>query len=258
MLSFTNKINKFASYLKNKLKTNYIMKIRHWIFLSLGAAIIFSSCGQTITKDVKLNSEMDTLSYAIGADFGNNLKNFNLNDINYDAFVNGLKDRIDENELKLAEEEIRPFIQAYITKIREEQAQKNLEEGRAFLEKNKTREGVITTESGLQYEVITEGTGKSPKETDVVRCHYHGTLIDGTVFDSSVERGDTAEFALNRVIPGWTEGLQLMKEGAKYKFYIPTELGYGQRVRPGGAIEANMALIFEVELFEVKSPETKN
>lgn len=232
------------------------MKIKHWILLSLSAAIILSSCGQTNTKNVKLNTEMDTLSYAIGADFGSNLKNFNLNDINYDAFVNGLKDRIDENELKLAEEEIRPFIQAYITKIREEQAQNNLEEGRAFLEENKTKEGVVTTESGLQYEVLEEGTGKSPEQTDIVRCHYHGTLIDGTVFDSSVERGDTAEFALNRVIPGWTEGLQLMKEGAKYKFYIPSELGYGQRAPRG--IEPNAVLIFEVELFEVKSPENKN
>lgn len=232
------------------------MKIKQWILLSVGAAIILTSCGQTSTKNVKLNTEMDTLSYAIGADFGSNLKNFNMNNLNYDAFVNGLKDRIDENELKLAEEEIRPFIQAYITNLREEQAQENLEEGRAFLEENKTKEGIVTTESGLQYEIIEEGTGKSPKATDIVRCHYHGTLIDGTVFDSSVEKGDTAEFALNRVIPGWTEGLQLMKEGAKYKFYIPTELAYGQR--PPRGIELNMALIFTVELYEVKTPKQNN
>ena len=243
--------------LKQTQKTD-IMKFKNWILLTIGAAIIFSSCGQTTTKNVKLASDSDTLSYALGADIGSSIKNLNIEELNYDAFLNGLKDRLEEKDLKMDEEKIRPFIQNYITKVREEKAQKNLEEGRAFLEKNKEKEGVITTESGLQYEIIKEGTGKSPNATDVVRCHYEGTLIDGTVFDSSIERGDTAEFALNRVIPGWTEGLQLMKEGAKYRFYIPTELGYGQRVRPGGKIEANMALIFDIELFEVKSPEQKS
>lgn len=232
------------------------MKIKKWILLLVGATVIFSSCGQTTTKDVKLSTEIDSVSYSVGADFGSNLKSANLSELNYDAFINGLRDRMEENDLKVDEQKIRPTIQRYITKVREEQAQKNLEEGRAFLEENKKKEGVKTTESGLQYEVIEEGTGKSPAETSVVRCNYEGTLIDGTVFDSSFERGDTAEFALNRVIPGWKEGLQLMKEGAKYKFYIPTELGYGQR--PPRGIEPNMPLIFTVELYEVKALKQNN
>jgi len=231
------------------------MKIKNWILVTFGAAIILSSCGQSTMKNVKLTSDVDTLSYALGADIGNSLKNINIEELNYDAFVNGINDRLEDKDIKMDEERIKPFINEYIRKIQEGKAQKNLEEGQAFLEENKKREEVMTTESGLQYEVIEEGTGESPEETDIVRCHYHGTLIDGTVFESSVEKGDTAEFALNRVMPGWTEGLQLMKEGAKYKFYIPTELAYGQRVRQGGPVEPNMALIFEVELFEVKSPE---
>ena len=233
------------------------MKIKNLLFFIIGATIILSSCGQTITGNVKLNSDLDTLSYNLGVDIGNSLKNISINELNYDAFVNGLTDVLEEKDLKVNEEDIKPFINKYITKIREEKSTKNLEEGIAFLEENKKKEGIITTESGLQYEIITEGTGKTPSATDVVKCHYHGTLIDGTVFDSSVERGEPAEFPLNRVIPGWTEGLQLMKEGAKYKFYIPTEIAYGKNVRQGGKVEANMALIFEVELFEVKAPEKK-
>jgi len=234
------------------------MKIKNWILVTFGAAIILSSCGQSTMKNVKLSSDVDTLSYALGADIGNSLKNINIEELNYEAFVNGISDRLEDKDIKMDEERIKPFINEYIRKIQEEKAAKNLEEGQAFLEENKKREEVMTTESGLQYEIIEEGTGESPEETDIVRCHYHGTLVDGTVFDSSVEKGDTAEFALNRVIPGWTEGLQLMKEGAKYKFYIPTELAYGQRVRQGGPVEPNMALIFEVELLEVKAPKKQN
>ena len=233
------------------------MKIKNLLLLIIGAAIILSSCGQTMTGNVKIKTDLDTLSYALGADIGNSLKNISIDEINYDVFLNGLSDALEENELKVDEEKIKPYINNYITKLKTEKAAKNLEEGRAFLEENKKKEGIVETESGLQYEIITEGTGKSPSATDVVKCHYHGTLINGTVFDSSVEKGEPAEFGLNRVIPGWTEGLQLMKEGAKYKFYIPTELAYGQRVRQGGKLEANMALIFEVELFEVKVPEKK-
>jgi len=231
------------------------MKIKNLLFIIVGATIILSSCGQRLTGSAKLNSDLDTLSYSLGVDIGNSLKNISINEINYDAFVNGLTDALEEKDLKVNEENIKPFINKYITNLREEKASKNLEEGIAFLEENKKKEGIITTESGLQYEIITEGTGKSPNATDIVKCHYHGTLLDGTVFDSSVERGEPTEFPLNRVIPGWTEGLQLMKEGAKYKFYIPTELAYGKNVRPGSPYEANMALIFEVELIEVKVPE---
>ena len=264
-MPFTNKLIKFAFPINsNKLLKLNIMKIKNVILLLAGAIIILSSCGQTKTGNLKLKQEIDTLSYAIGTDIGNNLKRSAIDELNYDLFTQGMKDALEENELKISEEEIQKFLRNYSTKLREKQTKmreerltKNLEEGRAFLDENKKKSGIITTESGLQYEIIKEGTGLHPGPLDMVKCHYHGTLIDGTVFDSSVERGDTAEFALNRVIKGWTEGLQLMKEGAKYKFYIPTELAYGQNIRPGGKIEENMALIFEVELFEVIPNEQK-
>jgi FKBP-type peptidyl-prolyl cis-trans isomerase len=129
--------------------------------------------------------------------------------------------------------------------------EKHLEEGIAFLEKNKERKGVITTESGLQYEILVEGDGPKPTDTSSVTVHYHGTLIDGTVFDSSVERGQPASFGVNQVIAGWTEVLQLMPVGSKWKVFIPSEIAYGANPRPGGAIKPNMALIFEIELISI-------
>jgi len=232
------------------------MKIKNLILLIAGAAIILSSCGQTMTGNAKLVTDEDTLSYALGVDIANNLSRNSINELNYDAFLAGIMDVFEEKDLKMDETEIQPFIRKYFTKLREEEAQKNLEEGQAFLEENKKKDGIIVTESGLQYEVIQEGTGKQPTINDKVKCHYHGTLVDGTVFDSSIDRGEPAEFALNRVIDAWKEGIPLMKEGAKFKFYVPTELGYGTRVRPGGPIKANMALIFEVELLEVLPQES--
>ena len=131
-------------------------------------------------------------------------------------------------------------------------ADPNSEKGEAFLAENAKKEGVKTTASGLQYKVLKEGTGKSPQKTDTVQVHYKGTLLDGTEFDSSYKRGQTIEFPLNGVIPGWTEGVQLMKEGAKYQFTIPSKLAYGERGTPGGPIPPNSTLIFEVELISVK------
>jgi FKBP-type peptidyl-prolyl cis-trans isomerase len=139
---------------------------------------------------------------------------------------------------------------------RKKQGEVNKEKGKAFLEENKTKEGIVTTESGLQYKILEKGTGGSPRPTDTVKCHYKGTTIEGKEFDSSYGREEPATFALNRVIKGWTEGLQLMKEGGKWQFFVPSELAYGER-GAGQNIGPNEVLVFDVELIEIVKPETK-
>ncbi|KXJ58106.1 MAG: peptidylprolyl isomerase [Alteromonas sp. Nap_26] len=178
-----------------------------------------------------------------------------------EALKQGFNDGLADT-LKFTPEQIQQIAQEGEEAIRAKQqemaaqaAEKNVEAGIAYLEENGKRDGVVTTESGLQYEVLTEGTGVSPVATDVVKVHYRGTLLDGTEFDSSYKRGEPAEFPLNRVISGWTEGVQLMKEGAKYRFHIPSELAYGQRST--GSITPNSTLIFDVELLEVVKPEAE-
>jgi FKBP-type peptidyl-prolyl cis-trans isomerase FklB len=239
------------------------MKIKNLLLIIAGAAILVS-CEKKETTKVELKTQLDSVTYAIGVDVATSLKRQGFEEINGDIFKAGLIENLNEEELLVSLEDVQLILRKYFTKLQEEQAKKmelkkveNLEEGQKFLKKNKKKKGVVETASGLQYEILQEGTGKTPSATDMVKCHYHGTLLDGTVFDSSVERDKPAEFQLNRVIKGWTEGLQLMKEGAKYKFYIPTELAYGENVRPGGKVGPNMALTFEVELIEVMgTPET--
>jgi len=233
------------------------MKIRNLLIISTLFAFILSSCGQSVNTNVKLKSDLDSVSYALGIDIANSLERGYVNELNYNAFIKGIEDVFNEKDLDIADDQSKQIIQKYFKELRDAKIAKNLEEGRSFLEENKKKEGVQVTESGLQYEIIEEGEGISPSRTDTVVVHYRGTLIDGTEFDSSYDKGEPITFPLNGVIPGWSEGLQLMKEGANYKLYIPTELGYGVRVRPGGPIEPNMALIFDVELIEViKGPES--
>jgi FKBP-type peptidyl-prolyl cis-trans isomerase len=155
-----------------------------------------------------------------------------------------------EGETVMTQEEAQSMVQTFFQGAGQRIAQENLEKGNEFLEENKSRPGVITTESGLQYEVLTEGTGPKPTQEDQVRVHYHGTLIDGTVFDSSVERGEPAVFGVGQVIPGWTEALLLMPVGSKWKIYLPASIAYGER-GAGNDIGPNSALIFEVELLEI-------
>lgn len=229
------------------------------IFL-LSAGLIFTlmvSC-QNKPQNVKLASEVDTISYYLGISLGTNFKSSPMKDLNIDALAKGLYDAIYGNDTVTDINQVGMIINEYMRKCEAIDSEKNLEEGEKFLARNKKRNEVITTESGLQYEVMTEGTGPKPVATDEVTVHYHGTLIDGRVFDSSVDRKQPATFPLNRVIPGWTEGLQLMSVGSKYKFYIPAELAYGQRPRQGSIIRPNMALIFEVELLSINVPETNN
>ncbi len=223
--------------------------------LALMVMVVFlGACDQVTNmgKNTKIESELDTVSYALGADVANTLQNRNgVEELSYEAFVKGMQEVFEGKETLLDDGQRKQKIRTYLQRLSEQRKEKNLKEGQEFLEENKDNEGVKVTESGLQYKVLEEGSGKSPDANDTVRVHYEGRTIDGEVFDSSKERGKPAEFPVNRVIQGWTEGLQMMKEGAKYKFFIPTKLAYGTRVRPGGKIEPNEALIFDVELLEV-------
>lgn len=208
-----------------------------------------------VSKAVVLATEMDKVSYSIGAQIGQNFKRQAI-DINLDAMVQGIRDALAGGELALGEDEMRQimsdFMQRNMAKMQERrkaEAAENLAEGNAFLEANKSKPGVKVLLSGLQYKVINEGTGKSPGANDRVKTNYAGRLIDGTEFDSSYKRGQPAEFAVKGVIPGWTEALQLMKEGGKWQLYIPANLAYGERGNRG--IPPNATLIFDIELLEV-------
>ena len=198
-----------------------------------------------------------SLGYALGMDVADSLKRQDI-DIDADDFVQGFTDafvtgetRIDEDQKRALIMKMRESMQAKQMKKQAEAGETNMKEGETFLKENAEKEGVTVLPSGLQYTVLEEGSGDQPAATDTVTVHYTGTLIDGTVFDSSVERGSPATFALNRVIPGWTEGVQLMKPGAKYRFFIPSDLAYGERGAPP-TIGPNATLIFDVELLEVK------
>lgn len=197
---------------------------------------------------INLGSEMDSLSYAIGVNIGESLKKQNVKP-NTEVLIKAIRDVLEEQDLMISSANCGMYIQNYFQKAAAKVGNENLAAGNAFLEKNKAREGVVTTASGLQYEVLTPGTGEKPLSTQKVKVHYHGTLIDGTVFDSSVERGSPATFGVTQVIKGWVEGLQLMPTGSKWKFYIPANLAYGPRGQ--GKIGPNSALIFEVELIEI-------
>ena len=200
---------------------------------------------------------MDKVSYALGLGIGQQLAQMGASDLNIDDFAMAIKDVISGHELKVPHKDAQKIVQDYfrpqeerINAIRTEQGKAAKAEGEKFLAENGKKEGVVTLKSGLQYEVLREGNGKKPKATDQVKCHYEGTLINGQVFDSSYKRNEPAVFPLNQVIPGWTEGLQLMQEGAKYRFYIPYILAYGES-GAGGSIPPFATLIFDVELLEV-------
>lgn len=209
--------------------------------------------------EANLDSKIDSVGYSLGYFYGTNLSSEGVNEISTDGFVAGLQTGIDQRESQLTEQEMQIVLQTYQqeiqmqTEIRNQQeAEEEMRIGNEFLEENAQNEDVQVTESGLQYRVVEEGTGVSPSETSEVEVHYRGTLINGEEFDSSYERGQTATFPLNRVIPGWTEGLQLMSEGSTYEFFIPGELGYGNNPPPGSIIKPGSVLIFEVELIDVK------
>ena len=201
---------------------------------------------------------MDKLSYALGLGIGRQLAQMGAEQLSIDDFAQAIKDVVAGGQLKLDEAEAQVIVQEFFQKQEEKQraaaaemGKKAKEEGEKYLAENAKKEGVVTLPSGLQYLVIKEGNGKRPKATDKVKYHYEGMLVDGTLFDSSVQRGEPATFPLNQVIAGWTEGLQLMTEGSKYRFFIPYTLGYGER-GAGASIPPFAALVFDVELIEVQ------
>ena len=222
------------------------------LILFMAASMLMISCeNQTgSTKMTTLDNELDSVSYAIGIDIASNIKKSGFEDINPDAIAKGFADIYAEEDLLMDAQAANTYVMAYFNKARERKTAKNLEEATSWLEENKGTDGVITTESGLQYKVIVEGTGPKPMETDKVKVNYKGTLADGREFDASQE-GTPAEFRVNGVIKGWIEALQLMPVGSKWELYVSPDLAYGANPRQGGIIEPNHMLIFEIELLEI-------
>lgn len=226
--------------------------------VALSVVFLLGSCNKG-PKNAKLKTNIDSISYLIGNDIGKDFKSRGI-EINPEALARGFMDVADTTrELLIPETEKTRIMTAFQQEMQKKQmdemmqkAEKNKKEGITFLEQNKAKAGIKVTPSGLQYKIITEGTGKTPTPTDSVTVHYKGMLLNGTVFDNSYDRGEPAKFVLNAVIPGWTEGLQLMKEGGKAELYIPSDLAYGDR-GAGNVIPGGSALIFEVELIKVKA-----
>ena len=221
------------------------------------AMTAISACSQGQKgRNNEMKTNMDSVSYAIGADIGANLKRSKMDSLNVDIMAVGLRDGLDST-VKIDEEKLRVVMEGFMAKMQAARQAEEMQktegtraEGEAYLAENAKRQGVVTTPSGLQYEIITMGTGPKPTAADQVKVHYTGKLVDGTVFDSSVERGEPAVFGVGQVIPGWVEGLQLMPTGSKWKLFIPSDLAYGP-TGGGGKIPGNSVLVFDVELLEI-------
>ncbi len=231
------------------------MKQSFSIVLLITVGALLSACG-TQERKTELKTQGEKISYALGLDIGGSLSELHT-ELDIATLIQAIQDTLTGGDVLLTGKEIAAVMQEFSKQMEAKQKQeaqaqqgKNLTEGEMFMEENKNKEGVQTTTSGLQYKVLTEGDGAKPSATDRVTVHYRGTLLDGTEFDSSYKRGQPATFALNGVIKGWTEGLQLMKMGSKYEFVIPPELAYGKR-GTGAQIGPDATLIFEVELLDI-------
>lgn len=231
------------------------MQFKNWMW-AVALIIGLSACQQGGTS-VDVNNEDQKVAYMYGVYTAQQMENQSFSEIDLNAFVQGVRDKLEKGETQISEDSVMSVLQVYYQKKMTEEADKLKAEGIAFLEENKNKEGVQVTESGLQYEVLVEGDGPMPSLQDKVTTHYHGTLIDGTVFDSSVENGKPVSFPVSGVIAGWTEALQMMKVGSKWKLYVPSDLAYGER-GAGQKIKPGAALIFEVELLSIDDPEAGN
>ncbi len=233
------------------------MKLRSFIYaLALVLIVGVAGCQNSGKKgDVTLTSKNDSVSYALGVLIGESNKQQmkdapGVDQLNKEILITAFQKAFLGDSVQIKADEANVSVQAFFASVSQIEADKNIKAGEEFLAANKEKAGVVTLPSGLQYEIMTAGTGPKPTAEDEVKCHYHGTTIDGKVFDSSVDRGEPAVFPVNRVIPGWTEALQLMPVGSKWKLFIPAALAYGER-GAGQDIKPNSALIFEVELLEI-------
>lgn len=229
------------------------MRILKSFIIAIGL-IAFISCNNTNVVKKELTSEIDSVSYAVGLSMANQIRG-NFEDIDQALFTQGFKNGIDSTDILMNNQEVGAILNSFFRKRQEEKQLAQFGElkkaGEAFLAENATKEGVKTTASGLQYSVIKEGSGEKPAPNSKLKLHYHGTSIDGKVFDSSVDKGKPVELLANQFVPGFTEGLLLMNEGSKHKFFIPADLAYGANPRPGGPIRPYETLVFEVEILEI-------
>lgn len=239
------------------------MKVKYLFVCLLSIGVLTPSFGQkkkdkekavapqTQAAGVKLLNQNDTISYCLGVLFGGSLSQNGFNEIKTNIMALGIDDVLAKKTPLFDAAKANELVGKYAMDLRKAKADKNLKEGQAFLEKNKTEPGVVTLPSGLQYRILKDGTGPKPDSVSKVTVHYHGTLIDGKVFDSSVERGQPIQLTVDGVIEGWKQALPLMSVGSKWRLFIPSSLAYGENPRPGGPIEPNMVLIFDVELISI-------
>lgn len=231
------------------------MFVRNFLFIAAGLMIL-ASCNQKSGKKADLKTNVDSVSYSMGVSTGMYFQSAGLDSVNAEAFTQAVLQVIKkDSNLLIKPDKANEYLQAYFMKKQQKKFEKNIDAGKAFLDENKKKQGVVTTASGLQYLILKEGKGESPKATDVVSVFYKGTLIDGSVFDATDK--EPVEFPVNKVIPGWTEALQLMKTGSKFQVFIPYNLAYGER-GAGQQIQPYSTLIFEVELVAINPPAKDN
>lgn len=228
--------------------------MRYFILVA-ATSLVAWSCSQSSRPDAQkaaLATRADSISYSLGINLASQLRQEGLDEINEQVFARAVADRFVTDSLLIGPEQAKALLSVYFKELKAKQLAKHLQQGRDFLQRNAKRKGVKTLSSGVQYEVVEQGQGESPRATQNVKCHYRGMLLDSTVFESTIESGSPVVFPVNGVIPGLGEALQQMAPGARWRVYIPTELAYGEKPYPGGLIKPNMALMYEIELLSIE------